>query len=909
MMSLGTAAVIYVGVLGLLLTLTIRPSSERLRSSSQSVLEEYRESARRAQTMDHTATDLWRVLASMQQRPVPLDTLEGLRRRVERLAETSTATVRLSSTESASALRTILASATVFEEQLRVELLGAIASMQLGNRVAAEAMLRRADSLRTPLTESLNDATAMTLREVATHEQNFSGALTTLNAVIILWIVGGALALTMLALFLKRRLDAPLAALDRALDRVSAGDFDVQLEPGRPDEIGRLVEQFNRMTMMLRQRALEDAQRADDRSTARTRLILDAALDAVIVADADGRIREWSPQAEQTFGWTRAEALDQRVADLVIPTEFRDAHTIGMERFQRSGHGPFMNRRLELVALRRDGTRFPIEITITPLQRGKRTEFSAFIRDITERRRAQIALSESEARYRAAFEQAGVGMVEVDLQGRYLRANPAFAELVGRPADDILGKTLADLTHPEDVIADEIAFKRMTSGGLPVRRQKRYLRPDGNIAVANVTAAIVRDSSGAPMYVLTVVQDVTAQRRLEEELRQAHKMDAVGQLAGGIAHDFNNLLTAIIGYADLLRVSEGSTDTVKEDAAAILATAARGAELARNLLTLARTAPALEEPVDVHQAINEVRDIAARTFDRRISVALNLAAARSVITGDRSLLTNALLNLALNARDAMPDGGSLTFSTIEKELGQDECDRLAGVIEPGPFVIIRVEDTGTGMAPNVQRRAFEPFFTNKPVGKGTGIGLSMVYGAVRSHSGAIELTSALGSGTTFTIYLPLRLQEFNATDGASPSIVTGTGRILLADDDTVVRDVARRMLRQLGYQVEVVVDGAEAVERVAAGPGDFDVVILDGNMPRMHGRDAAVLIRELAPNLRLILSTGYLEPGDSDRLTTYGFSAAIGKPYSMSELSRVVAQQMASGKTATPASEIAAGAD
>jgi PAS domain S-box-containing protein len=357
MMSLGTAAVIYVGVLGLLLTLTIRPSSERLRSSSQSVLEEYRESARRAQTMDHTATDLWRVLASMQQRPVPLDTLEGLRRRVERLAETSTATVRLSSTGSASALRTILASATVFEEQLRVELLGAIASMQLGNRVAAEAMLRRADSLRTPLTESLNDATAMTLREVATHEQNFSGALTTLNAVIILWIVGGALALTMLALFLKRRLDAPLAALDRALDRVSAGDFDVQLEPGRPDEIGRLVEQFNRMTMMLRQRALEDAQRADDRSTARTRLILDAALDAVIVADADGRIREWSPQAEQTFGWTRAEALDQRVADLVIPTEFRDAHTIGMERFQRSGHGPFMNRRLELVALRRDGTR------------------------------------------------------------------------------------------------------------------------------------------------------------------------------------------------------------------------------------------------------------------------------------------------------------------------------------------------------------------------------------------------------------------------------------------------------------------------------------------------------------------------------------------------------------------------
>ena len=347
---------------------------------------------------------------------------------------------------------------------------------------------------------------------------------------------------------------------------------------------------------------------------------------------------------------------------------------------------------------------------------------------------------------------------------------------------------------------------------------------------------------------------------------------------------------------------------MKDDAGAIQANASRGAELARNLLTLARTAPARDEPVDVHQVINEVRDIAARTFDRRISMELNLAAGRSVVTGDRSLLTNALLNLALTARDAMPDGGSLRFSTIEKTLDQEECDRMAGVIEPGPFLIIRVEDTGSGMPPNVQRRAFEPFFTNKPAGKGTGIGLSMVYGTVRSHSGAIELRSAVGSGTSFTIYLPLRLLMAEGTDADSPGMVTGSGIILLADDDNVVREVARRMLQQLGYRVETAVDGTDAVERIAADPRRFDLVILDGNMPRMHGRDAAILIREMAPRLRLILSTGYLEPGDIDRLATYGFSAAIGKPYTMSELSKVVAQQLAAAKT-TPASEIAAGAE
>jgi len=370
----------------------------------------------------------------------------------------------------------------------------------------------------------------------------------------------------------------------------------------------------------------------------------------------------------------------------------------------------------------------------------------------------------------------------------------------------------------------------------------------------------------------------------------------VGQLAGGIAHDFNNLLTAIIGYAELLRAPESVSDEVKEDAGVILAAARRGAELARNLLTLARTAPSWHEPVDVHQAINEVHDMVSRTFDRRIAMRVNLDASRPVVTGDRSLLTNAFLNLALNARDAMPEGGQLTIRTFERTLDEDDCERLAGVVEPGPFLIVRVEDTGTGMTPEVQQRVFEPFFTNKPFGKGTGIGLSMVYGTVRSHSGAIELQSAVGKGTAFTIYLPLRLEASEEMDTATPAALTGSGRILLADDDESVRDVATRMLQQLGYDVEVAIDGTEAVERIAADPTRFDLVILDGNMPRLHGRDAAILIKDVAPELRLILATGYIEPGDQDRLEVYGFSAAIAKPYSISELSRVVAQQLAMAK-------------
>lgn len=256
----------------------------------------------------------------------------------------------------------------------------------------------------------------------------------------------------------------------------------------------------------------------------------------------------------------------------------------------------------------------------------------------------------------------------------------------------------------------------------------------------------------------------------------------------------------------------------------------------------------------------------------------------------------------------MPEGGELIVSTSERVLNEDECERLARVIEPGPFIVIQVGDTGSGMAPHVQQRVFEPFFTNKSLGKGTGIGLAMVYGTVRSHAGAIELESAVGSGTVFTIYLPLRLHPSEESRAAAPSVLTGTGRILVADDDDAVRDVARRMLTQMGYEVECVSDGADALERVTADPGRFDLIVLDGNMPRLQGRDAAVLIRRLAPQIRLVLSTGYLEPGDSDRLAEYGFDAEIAKPYSMSELSRLVAQLLAAAKNTAPASEIAAGA-
>jgi PAS domain S-box-containing protein len=893
LLAICIAAVAYVAMLGVVILTRIRPATASLREQSETVLAEFRESTQRVNRLDIALTDLWRLLRQSRLGPVPLDTLEQARQALEGLAEPSGMLSRISSpVESDSALRRILGAALRDEEIVRNVLLGAVAALEINELVVGENLLRHADSLDAPLTNALNQATVTALQQVNEHEGELADMLGVTNLVVWLWFLGGALAVPLLAIFIRRRLVVPLTQLEAGLDRLDAGELGVRLPVARHDEVGRLVEHFNWTTALLRRRAEDDARRAEDRSVARTRMVLDAALDAVVVADANGVIREWSPQAEVVFGWTRAEVLDRRIGDTIVPPEYRDRHETGIARYARTGEPRILGSRQELVALRKDGTRFPVEITITPLQQDGQLEYSAFIRDITERHRAQAALAASEERYRTAFEQAAVGMVELDLNGCYLRVNRAFTDMVGRPAGELIGRHFAEITHPEDRERDEATFARLLEGEPVARRQKRYLRGDGGMVTVNLTSALVKDHDGRALYALTVVQDVTAQIRLEEQLRQAHKMDAVGQLAGGVAHDFNNILTAIIGFADLLRRTEGIPVEVKEDAASILATAERGAGLARNLLTLSRAAPPREEGVDLHEVVAEVRDIATRTFDRRIAVRVDVGAAHPLVTGDRSLLVNALLNLALNARDAMPRGGQLTIRTRDARLTDSDCERLAGLVTPGNYVAISVADTGSGMPSDVQERIFEPFFTTKPIGKGTGIGLAMVYGTVRSHGGAIEVHSSTGQGTEFSVFLPVRANAASRPSDITSEIQLGTGTILLADDEGMVRDVAARMLRRLGYQVEVVHDGAEAAERVNENPAKFDLVILDGNMPRMTGREAAALIRETAPALPMLLATGYLQPGEAVNLERSGFTAAIAKPYNLSELSHVVANQL-----------------
>jgi PAS domain S-box-containing protein len=509
-----------------------------------------------------------------------------------------------------------------------------------------------------------------------------------------------------------------------------------------------------------------------------------------------------------------------------------------------------------------------------------------------ERMAARAALEASEARYRAAFEQAAVGLAEIGTDGAYLRVNRAMCAFLGRDHDAIIGRRFSDFTHPDDLAADAVEWPQFVAGGRErvARLERRYLRPDGTSVVAQVTATMLLDVDGTPRHVLSVVQDVTEQRRLERELLQSMKLEAVGQLAGGVAHDFNNLLAGIIGYAELLEHDAANAPDVRDDAAVIRKAALRGADLARSLLTLARRTPQqATEPFAVEPLLRETADLARRTFDRRIEIVV-VAEETTTIVGDRSLLSNALLNLLLNARDAMPNGGSIVLESRQAQPDAAFRERHALPAE-ARFVAIHVRDTGCGMSPEVVEHVFEPFFTTKEPGKGTGLGLSMVYGTVKGHHGAITLESEVGRGTHFTILLPHADDDAAASAPARAAVpATSTARVLLVDDDAMVRDVGGRMLRRLGYAVELANDGRAALDRLAREDHGMDVVILDGNMPRLNGLETARQLHARHPALPLVYASGYFDPDVREDLAVLGFRERLAKPYTMEALSRAVAR-------------------
>jgi len=598
----------------------------------------------------------------------------------------------------------------------------------------------------------------------------------------------------------------------------------------------------------------------------------------MMMASPDGSVMHGNAALCELLGYTDAELRNLSVLDLTHPDD-RDEAREALERMHDASLARFAT---EKRYLRKDGTPIWVQIGASPIkdESGRITCFITQVLDVTAQR-------QSEERFRRLFDSSPHGMNITDRDGRLLAANDALAQMLGSEPAALLGRTFVELTHPDDVALDVELFGELIAGTRPsYGMEKRYLRADGSMLTAQLTAFALPDPSGKPQLAIGMVEDVGERKLLEEQLRRSQRLEAVGQLAGGVAHDFNNLLTAIASYADLAdeAIDAGASERQREIVDGIRAATGNAADLTRQLLAFSRRQVLELSVVDINEIVTEQAPLLERLIGENIEIRLALDHGIPPVTMDAGQLGQVLMNLAVNARDAMPTGGVLTVETQHVVL--DNAPTSSGEIS-GPHVLVAVSDTGCGMQPDVAERIFEPFFTTKDPGRGTGLGLSTVLGIVEQADGRVTVYSEPGSGTVFKVYLP-------SADGpstmqrshppASESRPAGRERILLVEDNDAVRGPVADVLSQLGYEVAAAASPAEALE--CAEAGQVELLVTDMVMPGMSGRELAETLLARHPETKVLYMSGYTDDTVVSRGAIGAGTAFLQKPFGADRLAQ-----------------------
>jgi PAS domain S-box-containing protein len=494
---------------------------------------------------------------------------------------------------------------------------------------------------------------------------------------------------------------------------------------------------------------------------------------------------------------------------------------------------------------------------------------------------SQEALAESNRRLRAIIDASPLAIMRFDTDGNIQRWNHAAERILGWQAGEVLNRPLPGEGSPPEWLA------RVTAGEEITALETSQQRKDGTLIKASVWATPLRSAGGEIRGAMAVLADSTAQRRLEQQLAQAQKMEAIGRLAGGAAHDFNNLITVVAGYGQMLREGVGDKPLLREAAEEILHASDRAAALAGQLLVFSRRKAIQPRILDLNELITDVKRMLTRVLGEDVELRTQLSPTLGMVKADPGQLEQVIVNLALNARDAMPSGGKLTIETANADLGADYA-RSYG-ISPGPYVMLAVSDTGCGMTSDVKGHLFEPFFTTKERGMGTGLGLSTVYGIVKQHGGDIWVYSEPDRGTTLKIYLPRTTEAATAEEMMMPeSLPSGTETVLVVEDEEGVRRLIRDVLELQGYTVLEAASGESALERTEGFP-HIDLLVTDVVMPKMSGRDLAEALKLLRPEIKVLFLSGYTDRA----VVEHGVGASdnfLQKPFTPVALARAVRQ-------------------
>ncbi|GIE27281.1 hypothetical protein Ait01nite_003260 [Actinoplanes italicus] len=638
--------------------------------------------------------------------------------------------------------------------------------------------------------------------------------------------------------------------------------------------------------------------------------LLEAAPDAIIAVDRGGRIAVVNAQTVRMFGYERSELLGQSI-ELLVPERFRGRHPGHRLAYLRDMRPRPMGAGVPLAARRRDGSEFPAEISLSALENGGM--IVAAVRDVSDRVRR-------EAKFQGLLEAAPDAIVGVAADGRITLVNAQAERLFGYPRTELLGQPIETLVpesarigHPEKrrrYFADP--RPRPMGSGNALRARRR----DGTEFPAEISLSALETEDG--LIVSAAIRDVTerieaqaerqrleaegerlaaaAEReRLEAQLQQSQRLESLGQLAGGVAHDFNNLLAVMLNYASFVaeQIQEaadadpaGAWPQASRDLQQVLRAGRRATELTHQLLAFGRREVVRPRVLDLNGVIREVEQLLLRTLGEHIQLHADLDRRLRPVLADPGQIEQVLVNLAVNARDAMPGGGTLTVHTGNHEVTAEESRRMRPPAPPGRYVCLRVADTGSGIPPEVLERVFEPFFTTKPPGEGTGLGLATVYGIVTQAGGHASVYSTVGAGTVVTALFPITEERPAAVPAlAGPAqLQRGGETILVVEDEEALRAVTERILTRHGYHVLSAGGGPEAL-KVALDPScHIDLMLTDVVMPQMHGRQLAEHVRDARPGLPVVYMSGYAQPFITGEGTLEPNTILITKPFTQAEL-------------------------
>jgi PAS domain S-box-containing protein len=624
------------------------------------------------------------------------------------------------------------------------------------------------------------------------------------------------------------------------------------------------------------------------------RIIVEGTLDMFFyVHDTGGVFTYLSPSVEKITGYP-PEHWKSRYRDFLTPNPVNDS----VRRYaERALHEGVAAPTYTCEVRHADGRPLLLEINEKPIFKGETViGIQGVARDITEKKRLEEAILESRDNLHRILDQTPLAVTVLDARGNLIDVNEAWLRLFGAAGrDQVLGKL--NVFHSQFIRGMSLAdgFATVFKGeivDIPAitvdpRSAGSELPLNGLERTVHVHMFPVLERNGKLVNVVAMMEDVTDRRRLEEQLIQSQKMESIGLLAGGIAHDFNNILGGILGYASFVKAQVPKEDRIYPHLETIERSALRAAELTSQLLGFARGGKYVVGPLYINDLVQETADLLRGTIERNIVVDIGLDASSPVIEADASQMQQVLMNLCVNARDAMPGGGVLTLTTARLD-GPDAFLRSIPEGRGGPFVRIDITDTGIGIDKAIRGKIFDPFFTTKEKGKGTGLGLATVYGIVKNHNGFINVESEMGAGTTFSVYIPAVDKAAGKVQEIESRPEGGEETILVVDDEETIRLLVRDILEEMGYNVLSAADGNEAVELYRGRNTEIDLVLLDMTMPGMGGRETFEKLKELNPRVRAILSTGYAEDERARQMLAMGVKAFVQKPYRIDDLASAV---------------------